>query len=65
MNLKSGLLVTVYHDPITRADREGVAKLVTSRKSGNDNLSIWLVEFVNEPNEYYQRTINKRDVLNV
>ena len=57
-------IVAIHQDPITRQDYEGIAKLVKPvRLDAEDyELSIWLVEFIGEEGELYQRTVNSRDI---
>ena len=56
--MQEGDKVQVYHDPITKEKPEGKARLVElHRPDVGDGLSMWWVEFDNEPGETYMRTI--------
>ena len=56
--------VMVYHDPITKLDPEGIAVLVDPvRFDCAGDLSLWMVQFLSEPKEYYQRTIDRKDII--
>lgn len=61
--MKYGDKIRVYEDPITRLKAEGIARLIEPVKQDNGDLSIWIVEFAREPGEYYQRTVNKNDLI--
>ena len=58
-------MVMVYEDPITKLIPEGKAILLEPVKfDNNDDLSIWIVRFIiDEPDEYCQRTIDKKDII--
>jgi hypothetical protein len=59
--MQAGDKVPVYQDPITRQDLEGEAQLVELyRPDEGDGLSMWWVEFDDEPGQTYMRTINNR-----
>lgn len=50
----------VYHDPITLTEPEGSATLKEQiRPDTGDGLSMWMVEFDDEPGELFQRTIKE------
>jgi len=53
-----GDVVPIYYDPVTRKELEGNATLVNQyRPDVGDGLSMWDVEFVDDPGETYLRTI--------
>ena len=57
-------MVMVYQDPITKLDPEGEAVLIEPvRYDIAGDLSIWLVQFNDEPEYNYQRTIDKKDII--
>lgn len=57
--LKPLMTVDVYYDPITAEDYEGSAKLIREiRPDMGDGLSMWEVEFTNDPHYRHVRTIN-------
>lgn len=52
-------IVMVYGKPITREDPEGEAKLIREYRPDNgDGLSLWVVEFLDEPGREFLRTIH-------
>lgn len=56
--LNVGDKVTIYSQPLTEENPEGDAILREQRiPDRGDGLSIWLVEFENEPGALYQRTV--------
>ncbi len=57
--LMIGDKVNIYQLPITQEQLEGQATLRELRKPDDtgDGLSIWMVEFDNEPGELYPRTV--------
>ena len=57
-------IVAIHQDPITRQDYEGIARLIRPVRLDVEDyaLSIWLVEFIGEEGELYQRTINSQDI---
>ena len=56
--LKVGDVVKIYQDPVTKQDYEGLATLLAEyRINEGDDFSMWIVEFHNEPNQMYTRTI--------
>lgn len=64
MNELIGKMVMVYYDPIDKLHPEGEAILIEPVKFGNDDdLSIWMVQFKDEPEYNYQRTIDKKDII--
>ena len=57
-------MVMVYQDPITKLDPEGEAILIKPiRYDMAGNLSIWMVQFNDELEYNYQRTIDRRDII--
>ncbi len=56
--VRQGDIMPVYHRPLTGRQLEDYATLIEEIKPDEDGLSIWLVEFLDEPGDYYQRTIN-------
>lgn len=57
--MQEGDKVQVYQNPVTRQNPEGEAKLVRLyRPDEGDGLSMWWVEFDDEPGQEYMRTIN-------
>jgi hypothetical protein len=53
-------IVDIFQKPVEREDFEGKARLIENyRPDDGDGLSIWYVEFLNEPGEFYLRTIYK------
>ena len=59
--LLAGYKVKVYSKPITMEELEGEAFLVERvRPDEGDGLSIWMVEFTDEPGSVYQRTIKEK-----
>lgn len=57
--LKPGTVVNIYQEPITGTRFEGKARLRERyRDDKEDNLSLWWVEFVDEPGQQYLRTVN-------
>lgn len=61
--LISGDKVTIYQNPVTQEDEEGKAILIRRIRPGvGDGLSIWLVEFMDEPGTTYQRTVKEGGV---
>jgi hypothetical protein len=58
--ITTGQKVDIYHDPITGEWPEGTATLIAQhREDVGDGLSIWHVEFDDEPGSTYLRTINE------
>ena len=57
-------IVAIHQDPITRQDYEGIARLIKPVRLDVEDyaLSIWLVEFIGEEGELYQRKINSQDI---
>ena len=56
--MKQGDVVEVYQKPMTAELFEGKAKLIEEyRPDFGDGLSIWIVEFLDEPGATYTRTI--------
>ena len=57
-------MVMVYQDPITKLDPEGEAILIEPiRYDIAGDLSLWLVQFNDEPEYNYQRTIDRKDII--
>ena len=55
---KPGKIMSIYQKPLTWEDYEGEAKLLREyRPDEGDGVSMWAVEFVDEPGEEYLRTI--------
>ena len=58
IEMKKGDVVNIYQKSMTKEDFEGKAKLVEEyRQDQGDGLSIWIVEFLDEPGTTYTRTI--------
>lgn len=56
--LQKGMVVNVFHDPLTRTKVEGSAKLLREyRPDVGDGLSMWEVEFHDDPAATFLRTI--------
>jgi len=48
--LQKGMVVNIFHDPLTRRQIEGSAKLIREhRPDAGDGLSMWEVEFYDDP----------------
>lgn len=59
-----GQYCDIFCDPITKKDHEGIAVLIKPVKFENDdNLSIWMVAFTDAPSDHYQRTIDRKDII--
>lgn len=56
MKLKSGDIVKIYHDPITKTKLEGEARLV-KKLSSDEGLEDWQVIFISDPKLLCVRTI--------
>ena len=53
-----GKIVNIYQDPITQSNLEGEAKLIKEyRPDEGDGLSMWIVEFLDEPGNVFIRII--------
>ena len=60
--LKVGDVVKIYQDPVTKQDYEDLATLLAEyRTNENDGFSMWIVEFHDEPESIYTRTIYEGD----
>lgn len=58
--LAKGQVVNVFSKPLSGEGLEGRAKLVTLHRSDTgDGLTLWSVEFLDEPGSTYPRTINE------
>jgi len=56
--MNKGDIVKIYQMPISREDYEGEAKLISIyREDHGDGLTMWEVEFLDEPGNTYCRTI--------
>lgn len=56
--LKANDVVVIYEDPITRKREEGKARLDSElRPDEGDGLSLWYVEFEDEPGHLFTRCI--------
>lgn len=56
--MQDGDEVTIYDDPLTQTKLEGKAVLrELVRPDYGDGLSLWLVEFLDEPGELYERCV--------
>ena len=56
--MKAGDIVMIYSNPVTQERPGGKAKLIKQyRPDAGDGLSMWYVEFVDEPGEEYLRTV--------
>jgi len=58
--MNPGDVVTIYSNPVTQERPEGKAKLI--REWGpdvGDGLSIWYVEFLDEPGAEYLRSVKE------
>lgn len=63
-NIRRGMTVMVYEDPITCTIKEGKAKLIENirpDRGEGDGLSVWEVEFLDEPGQTFCRTINAHE----
>ncbi len=57
--VRQGDIMPVYQKPLTGQQLEDYATLIKEIKPDDgDGLSSWLVEFLDETGNYYQRTIN-------
>jgi hypothetical protein len=60
--MQRGMIVNVYN---ADGKFEGRARLLSEyRKDDGDGLSVWFVEFLDEPGDRYLRTINKANAFN-
>jgi hypothetical protein len=57
--MKTGMIVTVYEDPITETKVEGRAKLIRCIKIDPDHIDLWVVEFPDYPGRQVYRKINR------
>jgi hypothetical protein len=58
--MKTGDVVMIYEDPITKQKPEGAATLAEQvREDDGDGLSMWAVKFIDEPLSEYIRTIHQ------
>jgi len=57
--MTAGMMVDIYQDPITGKEFEGRAQLIAQKQEDTgDGLSMWVVIFLDEPDNEYLRTVN-------
>lgn len=66
MTLQVDMKVEIYQDPMNFKKFEGIARLVSEyRPDEGDGLSMWEVEFLDEPGQTYLRTIYEEEYENI
>jgi len=62
--MKTGDIVQVYDHPVTFEGFEGEAKLISEyRPNEGDGLSMWVVEFLDDPGQEYLRAVYEQEPL--
>lgn len=62
-NPRAGDRVTVYRDPNTRLDVEGIATLIRCYVDRGHGRGVWIIEFDNDPDMPVLRVIDRKSKL--